>query len=195
MRPLVVAETGSCSCSWLPVPHYCTFQLTPPLSFLSQCAMMYFVRMMKITMKMKKQISSSRGGHFRATIFVFRMLVSAVPSLPHSYGHIFSDEGYLFLLFQNSQYLINPSTAFVYNIWHSKLQDNVTKFDVFSFWLKGLLLSQGIWMFDQKLCGTHFPQFCSTKFCRPWPPGQPRVALGSPVGWSSILVVALTVSF
>ena len=100
MRPLVVAEMGCCYCYWLPAPHYCTFQLTPSLSFLSRCAMMYFVRMMKIAMKMKKQISSSRGGHFRATIFVFRMRVSAVPSLPHSYGHISSDEGHLFFSFK-----------------------------------------------------------------------------------------------
>ena len=100
-------------CYWLPAPHYCTFQLTPLLSFLSWCAMMYFVRMMKITMKMKKQISSWRGGHIRATIFVFRMRVSAVPSLPHSYGHIFCDEGYIFRLFQNSRYLKNLPSLFL----------------------------------------------------------------------------------
>ena len=37
----------------------------------------------------------------------------------------------------------------------SELENHVTKLNVFSFLLKGLLLSQGIWMFDQKLCGTH----------------------------------------
>ena len=150
MRPLVVAETGSWAA---PAPgsqplHYCTFQLTPSLSFLSRCAIVCFV------MRIKMKILSSQGGHFlatisvfsiqcfhcimwlwwgwnismwpslclrfvivfvfvfsvsiafydedenedrdfqrtrshfRATIFLFRMLVSVAPYLPHSYGHI-----------------------------------------------------------------------------------------------------------
>ena len=35
-------------------------------------------------------------------------------------------------------------TLMIKHIWHWEY------FAVFSFWLKGLLLSQGIWMFDQK---------------------------------------------
>ena len=71
MRPLVVAETGSWAA---PAPgsqplHYCTFQLTPSLSFLSRCAIVCFV------MRIKMKILSSQGGHFLATIFVFRICI------------------------------------------------------------------------------------------------------------------------
>ena len=105
LRPFVLAETGSYCYSCC----YCCHSGSQPLiiaHFNSHRHHYHFYLNVHWCIlwwgygKWQWRWRSPRGGHFGLAIFVFRMLVSVAPYLPHSYGHIFWDEG-SFFVFQN----------------------------------------------------------------------------------------------